>query len=56
VNLDGKVDAGDIACVVSIITGLQPAGTYGIRDDVNSDGVVDSGDIAALVSIIVGIE
>jgi len=54
VNLDGKVDAADIACVVSIITGTHPAGTYDTRDDVNTDGKVDSGDIAAIVSIITG--
>jgi len=54
VNLDGKVDAADIACVVNIITGKNTAGTYGTRDDVNLDGKVDSGDIAALVSIITG--
>jgi len=52
VNLDGKVDAADIACVVNIITGVDPAGTYDKRDDVNNDGKVDSGDISAIVSII----
>jgi len=52
VNLDGRVDAADIACVVNIITGKDAAGTYGTRDDVNGDGSVNSGDIAALVQII----
>ena len=52
VNLDGKVDAADIACIVNIITGVNPAGTYGTRDDVNSDGSVNAGDIAALVTLI----
>ena len=52
VNLDGKVDAGDIACIVNIITGKNPAGTYGTRDDVNGDGSVNSGDLGALVSLI----
>ena len=52
VNLDGKVDAADIACVTNIITGKEAAGTYGTRDDVNGDGRVDAGDISALVSII----
>jgi|GEM_PF-2450054 len=54
VNLDGRVDAGDIACIVNIITGKDAAGTYGTRDDVNKDGQVNSGDIAALVAIITG--
>jgi len=54
VNLDGKVDSGDIACIVNIITGKDAAGTYGTRDDVNGDGKVDSGDIAAVVAIITG--
>jgi len=54
VNLDGKVDSGDIACIVNIITGKDAAGTYGTRDDVNGDAKVDSGDIAAVVAIITG--
>jgi len=52
VNLDGKVDSSDIACIVNIITGKDPTGTYDTRDDINGDGSVNSGDIAALVSII----
>ena len=54
VNLDGKVDAADIACVVKIITGVESAGTYGTRDDVNTDGSVNSGDVSKLVTIIAG--
>ena len=54
VNLDGRVDAADIACIVNIITGKDPAGTYGTRDDVNKDTQINSGDIAALVAIITG--
>ena len=52
VNLDGRVDASDIACVVQIIIGELPAGTFDERDDVNDDGSVDSNDIATLVTII----
>jgi len=54
VNLDGNVDAGDIACVVNIVAGAEPAGTYGTRDDVNGDGKVDSGDVSTLATIIAG--
>jgi len=54
VNLDGKVDAADIACIVNIITGYDAAGTYGTRDDVNGDGKVDAGDISAVANIIAG--
>jgi len=54
VNLDGQVNSGDIACVVNIATGKDPAGTYGTRDDVNGDGQVNSGDIAAIVAIMTG--
>jgi len=52
VNLDGVVDSSDIACIVDIITGATPAGSYGTRDDVNADNLVDATDISAIANII----
>lgn len=52
VNLDGKVDSGDLSCIVKIITGKEKAGTYGNRDDLNGDNLVNAGDIDVIVNII----
>ena len=55
VNLDGQVNATDVAIVVDIIAGLQDAEDYDGRADVSGDDVVNATDISAITNIIAGI-
>ena len=51
VNGDAQVNANDIATIVNIIAGLEPATP---QADVNGDAQVNANDIAAVVNIVAG--
>ena len=55
VNGDGVVSATDIACIVNVLAGLEPASKYEGRADVNGDNAVTSTDIAEIVNILAGL-
>lgn len=52
VNLDGAIDVEDVNCIINIVLGNVPAGTFDKRDDVNGDGVTDVNDINIIITII----
>jgi hypothetical protein len=55
VNGDGFVTSTDIACIVNVLAGLEPASKYEGRADVNGDNAVTSTDIAEIVNILAGL-
>ena len=55
VNGDGQVNTSDIAAVVNVIAGIDPASKYEGRADVSGDGQVNTTDIALIVNIIAGL-
>ena len=55
VNGDGVVTSTDIACIVNVLAGLEPASKYEGRADVNGDNAVTSTDIAEIVNILAGL-
>ena len=54
INGDGKVNAGDIGLLVSIIAGKTDASNAVVDVDINGDGKRNAGDIGLLVSIVAG--
>jgi hypothetical protein len=56
VNGDTQVTATDIACVVNVIAGIDPAEKYEGRASVNGDADVTAADIAAVVNILAGLD
>jgi len=52
VNHDGKVDASDINCIVSVITGDELPRKFAPRTDVNRDKQINTADISSIADII----
>ena len=55
VNGDGQVTATDIACIVNVLAGLEPASKYNGRTDVNKDGNTTATDISMIVNHLAGL-
>ena len=55
VNGDGQVTATDIACIINVLAGLEPASTYDGRTDVNGDGETTATDISMIVNHLAGL-